>query len=108
MPPGFRWVLAVDGGWHGISGGIGKPSCVSSRGCLTSTTPRPHTLFPPPSPQNVLHYSYGIEAPIKFLGGRLWVRVSAHVYNSLEDYGRLADAVVGIGASGGAAGGGGV
>jgi isopenicillin-N epimerase len=35
-----------------------------------------------------------IEAPIHEWHGRLWVRVSAQVYNDLSDIERLADAVL--------------
>ena len=34
-----------------------------------------------------------IEAPIVLFGGRLWVRISAQIYNRLEDYERLAEAI---------------
>ena len=57
----------------------------------------PHTH--PGAPQNVLHHSYSVEVPVKFLAGRLWVRISSHVYNTLADYERLADAVLELAAS---------
>jgi selenocysteine lyase/cysteine desulfurase len=34
-----------------------------------------------------------IEVPIKCVQGRLYVRLSAHLYNQLSDYERLADAM---------------
>ncbi len=34
-----------------------------------------------------------VQVPVKVIEGRLVVRVSAHVYNSMEDYQRLADAI---------------
>ncbi len=37
-----------------------------------------------------------IEVPIVPFAGRLWVRVSAQAYNDLDDYSRLADAVLGM------------
>lgn len=43
--------------------------------------------------QNAL-YRRGIEVPIKALSGRLYVRVSAHIYNCAEDYEVLAQAVL--------------
>jgi hypothetical protein len=46
--------------------------------------------------QNHLHFRRAIEVPIKLLGGRLYVRISAHVYNELGDYERLADAVLAL------------
>ncbi len=35
-----------------------------------------------------------IECPIKAVQGRLYVRISAHIYNSFRDYELLADAVL--------------
>jgi len=35
-------------------------------------------------------FSMGIEAPIKCLQGRLYIRLSAHIYNTAEDYQKLA------------------
>lgn len=43
--------------------------------------------------QYALLYEHRIEAPILCLGGRLWVRISAQVYNSLEDVEALARAL---------------
>lgn len=43
--------------------------------------------------QDKLHYNYGIEVPIKPISGRLYARISAHVYNKMEDYEALRDAV---------------
>jgi selenocysteine lyase/cysteine desulfurase len=34
-----------------------------------------------------------IEVPVKCVQGRLYVRVSVHLYNQLSDYERLADAI---------------
>jgi hypothetical protein len=42
--------------------------------------------------QERLHQQ-GVEAPVKCLEGQLFVRVSVHVYNTEEDYARLAAAV---------------
>mmetsp|Transcript_149412 Transcript_149412/g.461236 ORF Transcript_149412/g.461236 Transcript_149412/m.461236 type:complete len:323 (+) Transcript_149412:452-1420(+) len=36
----------------------------------------------------------GIDVPVKALSGRLYVRISAHIYNSIEDYEALRDAVL--------------
>ena len=41
-----------------------------------------------------------MEAPVKLLAGRLWVRISAALYNEIDDYGVLADAVLDIAARG--------
>ncbi|XP_065187732.1 uncharacterized protein LOC135818303 [Sycon ciliatum] len=39
--------------------------------------------------QDKLHYQYSIEVPVKCVDSRLWVRISAAVYNTIEDYQRL-------------------
>jgi len=44
--------------------------------------------------QDALHYVHRIEVPVKCVDGRLYVRLSAHVYNCLEDFERLAVAAV--------------
>lgn len=43
--------------------------------------------------QDTLHHAHAIEVPIKCVDGALYARVSAHMYNSLADYDRLAQAV---------------
>ena len=43
--------------------------------------------------QDALHAEFAIEVPIKCVGGGLHARVSAHVYNELADFERLADAI---------------
>ncbi|KAL6061598.1 putative L-cysteine desulfhydrase 1 isoform X2 [Balamuthia mandrillaris] len=43
--------------------------------------------------QDKLHYEHKIEVPVKCVQGKLYVRISAHIYNELEDYQRLADAI---------------
>lgn len=40
--------------------------------------------------QELLHHQYRVEVPVKCLNGRLYVRISAHVYNELDDYARFA------------------
>ncbi|KAL4166883.1 hypothetical protein KRP22_012371 [Phytophthora ramorum] len=44
--------------------------------------------------QDGLHYLHHIEVPVKCVDGRLYIRLSAHVYNCLEDFERLAAAAV--------------
>ena len=44
--------------------------------------------------QEWLHHKHRIEAPVKCVQGRLFVRISAHVYNSLDDYRHLARIVL--------------
>lgn len=43
--------------------------------------------------QEKLHHDYKVEVPIKCLNGKLYVRISAHIYNMLEDYQKLAIAI---------------
>ena len=43
--------------------------------------------------QDRLYAEYGLECPVKVVEGRLYVRISAHVYNRPEDYVHLAYAV---------------
>ena len=43
--------------------------------------------------QERLHHEHSIEVPVKCLEGRLYARISAHVYNVPADYQRLAHAV---------------
>ncbi|XP_078068477.1 uncharacterized protein LOC144493440 isoform X2 [Mustelus asterias] len=43
--------------------------------------------------QNVLYSQYNIEVPVKALGGKLYVRISIHIYNELKQYQKLADAI---------------
>ncbi|KAF4033730.1 Aminotransferase class-V [Phytophthora infestans] len=44
--------------------------------------------------QDSLHYIHNIEVPVKSIDGRLYVRLSAHVYNCLEDFEKLAIAAL--------------
>ncbi|GMF35490.1 unnamed protein product [Phytophthora fragariaefolia] len=44
--------------------------------------------------QDRLHYIHHIEVPVKCVDGRLYVRLSAQVYNCLEDFEKLAVAAV--------------
>ncbi|KIY95450.1 hypothetical protein MNEG_12513 [Monoraphidium neglectum] len=50
--------------------------------------------------QDALHFVHRVEVPVKLLGGCLWVRISAHVYNTPDDYQRLADAVLAVAGDG--------
>ncbi|TYZ62267.1 hypothetical protein PybrP1_010235 [[Pythium] brassicae (nom. inval.)] len=45
--------------------------------------------------QDTLHHAHAIEVPVKCVDGALYVRISAHMYNSLADYARLARVVLG-------------
>lgn len=43
--------------------------------------------------QNFLYFKHRIECPIKAIQGQLYVRISAHIYNKLDDYRLLANVV---------------
>ena len=43
--------------------------------------------------QDLLHHTYKIECPIKKLDGRLFVRISVFLYNTVSDFERLGNAV---------------
>ncbi len=58
--------------------------------------------------QNALHRSFHVEAPVKCLNGRLFLRLSAHIYNTLQHYRSVADAVLCYAAEEGGVAGGGV
>lgn len=56
-------------------------------------------LLPPSGPvaaalHALLRENYKIEVPVLSMLGSLWCRISAQVYNCLEEYQRLAEAVV--------------
>ena len=44
--------------------------------------------------QDALHFRFGVEAPVRMLNNRLYVRVSAHIYTDLSEFERLADAML--------------
>ncbi|XP_068698496.1 uncharacterized protein [Montipora foliosa] len=43
--------------------------------------------------QAKLHYEFNIEVPVKLIQGKLYTRISAHVYNEISDYSRLGDVI---------------
>ena len=43
--------------------------------------------------QEILHHKYDIEVPIKSLEGKLYCRISAHIYNTIEDYVHFANII---------------
>lgn len=43
--------------------------------------------------QNCLFNDYKIEVPIKAVNNQLYVRISVHIYNELEDYEKLSESV---------------
>jgi selenocysteine lyase/cysteine desulfurase len=44
--------------------------------------------------QDTLHNKCKIEVPVKLLQGKLYIRISAHIYNDLKDYERVAQAIL--------------
>lgn len=44
--------------------------------------------------QNYLYFRHRIECPVKAVQNELYVRISAHIYNNIDDYYFLADKVV--------------
>ncbi|UJR07264.1 hypothetical protein I4U23_011552 [Adineta vaga] len=46
--------------------------------------------------QNQLYHRFNIEVPIKVIHGNLYVRISAHIYNSIEQYEQLGHAIINI------------
>eukprot|EP00200_Dunaliella_tertiolecta_P004798 CAMPEP_0202339480 /NCGR_PEP_ID=MMETSP1126-20121109/1324_1 /ASSEMBLY_ACC=CAM_ASM_000457 /TAXON_ID=3047 /ORGANISM="Dunaliella tertiolecta, Strain CCMP1320" /LENGTH=445 /DNA_ID=CAMNT_0048930037 /DNA_START=110 /DNA_END=1447 /DNA_ORIENTATION=- len=46
--------------------------------------------------QELLHHEFRIECPVKCIQGRLYVRISACVYNTLHDYEKLREAILKI------------
>jgi selenocysteine lyase/cysteine desulfurase len=44
--------------------------------------------------QDLLHSRFRVEVPVKTIQAVLYVRISAHIYNALDDYWRLASAVL--------------
>ena len=44
--------------------------------------------------QNFLYHNFKIEVPVKALNDVLYVRISAHIYNNLDDYSYLASVVL--------------
>jgi selenocysteine lyase/cysteine desulfurase len=44
--------------------------------------------------QDYLYHHHHIEVPIKSVDGQLYVRVSFHIYNTIDDFDRLAQALV--------------
>ncbi|MFN3390680.1 MAG: aminotransferase class V-fold PLP-dependent enzyme [Meiothermus ruber] len=89
----IAWQAAV---WLTARWGFELPAPRAMLGCM-ATLPLPASLGSTREDavrlQYALLYQHRIEAPILCLGGRLWVRISAQVYNTLEDIEALAQAI---------------
>ncbi|CAF1142918.1 unnamed protein product [Adineta steineri] len=46
--------------------------------------------------QNELYHNFNIVIPIKNIDGNLYVRISAHIYNYIEQYEELGNAIIKI------------
>ncbi|CAF1174993.1 unnamed protein product [Adineta steineri] len=46
--------------------------------------------------QNKLYHDFNIEVPIKNIDGNLYARISAHIYNYIEQYEELGNAIIKI------------
>ena len=44
--------------------------------------------------QNRLHFEFNVEVPVKQIKQKLYVRISAHIHNEMQDYEVLRDAVL--------------
>jgi len=70
--------------------------------CCRALVELPASCHPPARPltaddamalQDALHFDHNLEAPVKLVAGRLYVRISCWVYNTRRDYETLGDAV---------------
>ena len=46
--------------------------------------------------QDLLHFKYSTEVPIKNLDGKLYIRISSHIYNRISDYEAIAKLIPSI------------
>jgi hypothetical protein len=74
----------------GVRGGPGAPGMAARAGPGAASSADAKYV------QDVLHYRHRIEVPVKCIQGRLYVRISAALYNELADYRALAVAVQGM------------
>lgn len=112
-PEGFRFIDEVLGGaaamrahnhalaWHAVTAlgrrwGLQAPAPHSMVGCM-ALVPLPATGGADRAAahklQDALLFAHAVEVPVMARAGRLWLRVSAQVYNDEDDIERLARAV---------------
>eukprot|EP00878_Enallax_costatus_P026672 GHUV01028638.1.p1 GENE.GHUV01028638.1~~GHUV01028638.1.p1 ORF type:complete len:226 (-),score=48.47 GHUV01028638.1:400-1077(-) len=87
----------------------GRCSCASSNGCTSDAPPvavngvaidRKDTVGVQPTSADaaalnmLLRQQYKIEVPVACIEGMLFCRISAQIYNNIQDYQRLADVVL--------------
>jgi isopenicillin-N epimerase len=44
--------------------------------------------------RNELTHEFGIVVPVNSFAGKVWLRISAQIYNELDDYRRCSDAII--------------
>ena len=75
------------------------PPCPENLVGSMATLPLPASLSSPKGPRQTdplycrLQDEFRIEIPIIHFGGRRWLRTSAHLHNTLDEYRYLADAL---------------
>src|SRR5262249_29607129 len=69
------------------------PAMLGSMAVVRLPGSHPATLAAAQAVHDRLWQKYHIEVPVMSLGSALWTRVSAQIYNGLEDYDRLAAAI---------------
>lgn len=89
--------LIVDAWWTPVGG---PPALLGAMAAIAVPTERGLAKGLPATPgaaaalHDRLWDDHRIEVPVTAFAGRLWVRVSAQIYNELEEYHRLAEAVL--------------
>jgi len=71
----------------------GPPGMIAAMAAIRLPVAGPATWAAATALNNTLWESHRIEVPIRALDGHLWVRISAQIYNTPDDYGALAAAV---------------
>ena len=80
--------------WHTLLGA--PPPMFTAMASVALPTETPATERAASRIRQQLRDDHRIEVTVTPFAGRLWVRLSAYVYNEFEDYERLADAVIAI------------
>jgi isopenicillin-N epimerase len=72
------------------------PAMASAMACVALPTHDPATELGARRIREQLRNDFGIEVTVAPFAGRLWVRLSAYLYNEMSDYDRLAEAILTI------------
>jgi len=76
---------------------IAPESCLGPMACVRLPGPRvPSDGHEANKIQDMLYFKYAIEVPIKMLKNRLYVRISAHIYNTVDEFEILEKAMLEI------------